>query len=119
MLYIVMSHTLDFKNFYILEVDLQRHREGKIKMIIYGNDYIFFFRYEGDVYGGKEDARLTYSSMKIGDDKEAVEEMVFTANNLSAMMRGENPEEYFQPSDVDNIEVVKNYEAEHLLRNDE
>jgi hypothetical protein len=109
-----MQYSFDFKNFYLHEVDLQRHREGKIKMLVYGQNYIFFFHYDGDIYGGNEDSRLTYSTMK--SDDEGADEMVFNANNLSAMMRGEEVEEYFRPDDIDEIEIITSKEAEHFLK---
>lgn len=110
-----MHRVFNFKDFYLKETDAQRQREGRIKMLVYGQNFIFFFRYSGDIYGGGEDARLTYATMK-SDEEEGTEEMVFQAANLTAAMEGKPHEEFFRAEDVNDIEVIPNNEAEDALK---
>lgn len=109
-----MQRSLSFKNFYIQEAYAQRELEGKIKMLVYGQSFILFFNFEGDVYGGSEDARLTYATMK-SEENDGVEEMVFGARNLSDEINGKASERFFTIEDIDHIEVITNREAEELL----
>lgn len=102
---------LNFKEFYLKETDAL---EGKVKMLVYGQNFILFFRFDGDVYGGGEDARLTYATMKSGGE-DGTEEMVFGVHNLSQGMSGQASERYFTADDIEHIEVITNREAEHLL----
>lgn len=109
-----MNCKLNFKNFYLTETDVQRQREGHIKMLIYGQNFIFFFHYDGNIYGGGEEARLTYANMK-SDHEEGSEEMVFSANNLTSAVNGKPVEEFFRLEDISKIKVITNHVAEHLL----
>jgi hypothetical protein len=100
---------LSFKQF--VEADQKRQREGRIKMLIYGQNFIFFFRYEDDIYGGSEEARLTFASMK----KNKSEDMVFGATNLTSSLKGEPGEEFFRPEDIDKIAILNSKSAEISL----
>jgi len=90
-----MHRPLQFKDFYLKETDAERQREGRIKMLVYGHNFIFFFCYDGDVYGGSEEARLS-----------------------AAMTGNKADEEFFRHEDVEKIEVIKNRDAERLLNRD-
>lgn len=98
----------NFKN-YLKESDTQ----GRIKMLIYGQNFIFFFIYKDNVYGGSEDARLTYAAMK--SNEEGAEDMTFGATNLSSSVKGKPTDEYFVLKDVDWINIIQNKDAEQML----
>lgn len=99
----------NFKQFYFKESDIH----GRIKMLIYGQSFIFFFLYKNNVYGGSEEARLTYAAMKSKDD--GVEDMTFGATNLSESMKGTPVEEFFTVKDINHISIIQNKEAEEFL----
>ena len=99
-----MSSEIKFKEFL-------RQREGRVKMLVHAQNYIFFFRYQGDVFGGGEEARLTYAAMQDGGD----DDLVFAANNLTKALLGTPQEQYFVPGDLDAIQVLRNKQAETEL----
>jgi hypothetical protein len=96
---------LNFKQFYLKEDEL----DGRIKMLVYGNNFVFFFIFEGNVYGGNEEARLSYATMR-EDSEDGSEEMVFEAKNLFL-----DKENFFTIRDINNIHVISNKKAEILL----
>lgn len=109
-----MRCLLNFKEFYLQETDVQRQREGQAKMLVYGQNFIFFFLFNGSIYGGGEEARLSYAAMKSNSD-DGNEEMVFSARNLSSELEGKPKDDFFTIKDIEEIDIVKNHEAEHLL----
>jgi hypothetical protein len=82
-------------------------------MLIYGQNFIFFFRYENDIYGGSEEARLTFASMK--KDHDVSEDMVFGATNLTNALKGEPGEEFFRYEDISKIAMLNSKSAEISL----
>jgi hypothetical protein len=95
------------------EEDEHRVKEGRVKALVYGQNFIFFFRYKGDIYGGSEEARLTFATMRAGEEE--VEEMMFGASNLTSALKGRPAVEFFKAEDAADIRVLDKKTAEQLL----
>jgi hypothetical protein len=90
-------------------------REATVKMLVYGQNYIIFFRVSDDVYGGGEDARLTYATMVHDDEEDGTDEMVFGARNLTSELHGKPQDGYFTHDNIKELQVISNKKAEMLL----
>lgn len=91
------------------------NRFVKTKMLVDGQDFIFFFICRGNIYGANENARSVFSIMKNPMDEPGYEEMSFSASNLSKAMQGEPKEEIFIYKDIDNIKVINKENARNIL----
>lgn len=87
----------------------------RAKMLVDGHDYIFFFYYQGSVYGANENARSVFSIMKNPMGEVGYRDMNFQATNLSKAMAGEPKEEIFIFKDVENLKVIQKEDAYKLL----
>lgn len=98
------------------EISQKSMKEGddkfvRAKMLVDGNDYIFFFVCKGSIYGANENARAVFSVMKNPMGEVGYEEMNFQATNLSQAMIGDPKEEIFVYKDIENIKVIRKDEA--------
>lgn len=87
----------------------------RAKMLVDGQDFIFFFTCRGSIYGANENARSVFSVMKNPLDEPGYEDMSFSATNLSNAMKGEPKEEVFIYKDIASIKVLNKEVARHML----
>ncbi len=85
-------------------------RFARIKMLVDGQDYIFFFVYKGDIYGANETARSVFSVMKRPMGEPGYKDMSFSATNLTKAMGGEPKEEVFVYKEVHSLKVIEDKE---------
>lgn len=86
-------------------------RANRIKLLIDGQNFIFFFLHNGKIYAGSENSRLTFATMKNpSDDDQAVDEMNFSATCLLDALMGRPTERIFFHKDLDIIDVIKDKE---------
>lgn len=85
------------------------------KMLVDGQDFIFFFMCRGNIYGANENARSVFAVMKNPIDEPGYEEMSFSATNLSSAMKDDPKEEIFIYKDIEKIKVINKEVARHLL----
>lgn len=93
-------------------------KRQRIKMIV--ESLMFFFTCKGDLFGGGEDARVTYAKMRDPDDEDHndgwLKEANFTAVNLYKALSGEQGTSIFGMKDLDDIDVITDKDkVERLL----
>ena len=91
-----------------------------IKMLIDGQQFIMFFKKDGDIYGAPEESRLIFAKMKKPDEDvtpEWMKEASFIAVNLGRAVLGNITRHMFGKKDLKSIDVLDKEEAEKELLN--
>jgi hypothetical protein len=91
------------------------NRFVRAKMLVDGQDYIFFFSYRGNIYGANENARSVFSIMRNPMGEEGYKDMNFQATNLSKAMSGDPKEEIFIYKEINKIKVIQKQDAYQTL----
>lgn len=103
----------------IWEAALDAAQKNKIKMILENGSSIFFFRYEKEIYGASEGARVTFAKMKDETDDDHTQgwmkEACFTALNLTKLGQGQQVQMVFFAKDLGKIDVLTKEEAYDAL----
>lgn len=72
-------------------------------------EFIFFFKYKGDVYGTGESGRLVFAQMKNPSDENTdgwKKEASFTACNLCHLAQNNRTETVFGAKELNDIDVI-------------
>lgn len=85
-------------------------RKNKIKLVLDGGNFIFFFKYKENIYGTGESGRVTFAKMKDSQDEENTDawrkEANFIATNLNDMMLGKQNQTIFGEKECNEIDVI-------------
>lgn len=82
-------------------------RANRVKLLIDGQNFIFFFHHNGKFFGGPENSRLAFATMKNPDDDcQSIEDLSFSATNLLNALSGNPTEHIFFTKDIDDIDVI-------------
>jgi len=90
-------------------VCLNEKRHNNIKLLVDGQNFMFFFLLDGDVYATHEPERVAFARMKAGDDEEGdlnLDDANFTAFNLSKALSAKPTREIFYIEDVPKVNVL-------------
>lgn len=87
----------------------------RAKMLVDGQDFVFFFSCRDNIYGANENSRSVFSVMKNPMDEPGYEAMSFSATNLTNAMKGDPKEEIFIFKDISHIKVLEKEVARHLI----
>ena len=93
---------------------LYEKRHNNIKLLVDGQNFMFFFVLDGDVYATHEPERVTFARMKSNDDDEGelnLEDANFTAFNLSKALSAKPTREIFYSEDIPKIKVLTKEET--------
>jgi len=88
---------------------VDNEKKNQIKMLIDGQNLVFFFKHDGDVFGAPEQHRVVFARMKQPDEetsKEWIKDAHFTAINLSKVVTGRPAEAIFYSNDLKSVDVV-------------
>lgn len=88
--------------------------EDRIKAMLEGPSFVFFFTRGDEVFGGGENARMTFAQMKSPDKempKDWANEASFLANNITKMVKGEMGQGVFYKKDLKEIKIITLEEA--------
>ena len=99
-------------------VCVEEKRYNNIKLLVDGQDFMFFFLLDGNVYATHEPERVTFARMKTGDDDEGemnLDDANFTAFNLSKAIAAKPTREIFYKEDIPKINVLTKAEATEKL----
>lgn len=98
--------------------NLAKERDNQVSGLIDGNDFIFFFIKDGDIYGGTEDSRVTFARMKNPEDdgESWADEANFIAFNLDKALLGKQIKSVFSKKDLPTLEVIDRNTAEKKLK---
>lgn len=87
---------------------------NQINMLVDGQSFVMFFRYNGDIYAATEPNRVVFARMKHPDDGETppqwLEDANFMAVNLTKTILGSPTQQMFKSKDIDQIEIVPDKE---------
>ncbi len=103
---------MDFKNWMIIEDD----RRHEIESLL--DQFILFFKKDGDVFGAGEDSRVVFAKMKHPDDempKNWEDESSFSAHDLTKALQGEQGYRLFKKSDLRGLKIIDREEAVQKL----
>ncbi len=99
----------------LFEAALDVLQKNKLKMLVEGGNFVFFFIFSNDVFGAGEGSRVTFAKMKDPQDTDNnpgwLKEASFTASNLTKMGQGVQLQMLFTSRDVPNLEVISKDEA--------
>ena len=71
----------------------------------------FFFIHDDKVYGGTEEARLTFAMIKNPEKDDNVKDASFSAINLEKAVNGQQEEKMFAPKDAKKMKIISKEEA--------
>lgn len=82
--------------------------QNKIKLLLDGGNFIFFFKNKGILYGTGEHGRVMFAKMKDPNDEDQGwrDDANFTATNLFDLLAGKENQTIFSGKDIDNIQVI-------------
>jgi hypothetical protein len=96
------------------EVCLNNDKKNQIRMIVDGQNFVFFFAHKNNLYGTHEQHRVTFAKLvspEFDEDPEGWEEDAnFMAVNLSKAMMGKTSQHLFKKEDLSDIDVVASKE---------
>ncbi len=99
----------------LFEAALDVLQKNKLKMLVEGGNFVFFFVYLNDVFGAGEGSRVTFAKMKDPQDVDNnpgwLKEATFTAHNLTKMGQGVQLQMLFTQRDLPQVEVISKEEA--------
>lgn len=86
---------------------------SQIEEMIDGNNFVFFFKSKGDVYGAPEGSRLVFAKMKNPEDEPSgwLEEASFSAINFNKALSGERVKSIFTAKNLEEIDVIEKDKA--------
>jgi hypothetical protein len=108
-----------FSNFrYWMDVWDEAVDNNRIKELIEGNNFVFFFKYNKEIFGAPEESRLTFAKMK-NPDKDMptgwAKEANFMALNFNKALQGDTVRAIFNIKDINSIEILSQEQAEKDL----
>lgn len=94
--------------------DAVEQRKNKLRLIIDNSDMLFFFRYQGNVYGTSENGRVIFAKMKDKKDDDNTKswrkEASFTATNICELANGKQVQNVFGDKECNDIDVIQDKE---------
>lgn len=100
---------MEFKSWIISE-------EDKVKMLLDGQNILFFFLKDNIPYGGPEESRLIFAKIKNpAEDKKWAKEASFIAINLADALQGKKTQAIFSQKDIKNIKIISRENVEEIL----
>lgn len=109
-----LSDYMRLWNTFLENEDLQ----NQIKILLDGQQLIFFFKKGKELYGTGEDGRVTFAKMKNPDeehDDDWRKEASFVAVNLKRALEGIKVHNIFGGKDLDEIKVLDRDKMEKML----
>lgn len=106
---------MDIWDEYLLIDDI-RHQ---IESMMDPSKFVFFFKFNKEVFGSDEDSRVAFAKMKNPDDdmpKNWEDEVNFAAENFNKMIRGEPATQIFHKKDLDKIKIIERDKAVNALQ---
>jgi hypothetical protein len=92
---------------------------NQIRLLLDGQQFIFYFRKGDYIYGAGEDARVTFAKLKDPDeeeyDQEWAKEATFLGVNLQRALEGAKIFNIFGQKDLKQIKVLEREEVEKEL----
>ncbi len=85
------------------------NKESQIKTLVDGQNFVLFFKRNGDIFGTHEPHRVTFARMKNPDDDIDdgwLKEASFMAVNLSSAISGSPQQEIFQSKNIDSLKII-------------
>jgi len=97
-------------------VCIQEKRDNHIRLLVDGQNFVFYFKFEGDIYATHEPQRVTFARMKNPSDDDDIdlgfEQAHFKAFNLTKALSGKMASpDIFYKDDIDRVEIVDRDEA--------
>lgn len=81
-----------------------------------GGEFVFYFKFEGSVYGAPEESRIVFAKiMRPKGDEADVRGANFVAANLGDLLKGKASQQVFSEKDVKKIKVVGKEDAAEEL----
>mgnify|MGYP000125459151 CR=1 FL=1 len=88
---------------------------NKVKMLLSSGGMLFYFEFEGDIYGSDESGRVTFAKLKDQGDEDNTEgwrkEAGFVAQNLSKAVVGQAEKKMFTAEDMKDVHVLPGRDA--------
>jgi hypothetical protein len=99
----------------LLEAALDSIQKNKLKLMLDGGNFSFFFTFEDSVFGGDEGSRVMFAKMKDLDDEDNspgwLKEAHFTAINLNKMGQGVQLQMIFGETDLPKVHIISRDEV--------
>lgn len=97
----------------LFEATLDVLQKNKLKLIL--ESFVFFFRFQKDVFGANEASRVTFAKMKDPKDEDNnpawLKEANFVAVNLNKLGQGQQVQMIFSNKELGEIGVVSKKDA--------
>lgn len=96
---------------------LSDQQKNKIKVMLDSNEFIFYFKYQNEIYAGSEGNRVTFAQMKNPDKDNPgwAKEANFMATNLNKLGLGEQTQMVFGHKELSSIEIISKDQAYKTL----
>lgn len=84
-------------------------RKNQIRTLVDGQNFVLFFKRDGDIFGTHEPHRVTFARMKNPDDDVTegwLKDANFMGVNLSSAISGAPQQEVFHTKNIDELKVI-------------
>ena len=97
-----------------LETALDVIQKNKLKLMLDGGSFVFFFLFNNEVYGGDEMSRVTFARMKNPDKEDGAgwsKEANFVGTSINKLGQNQQQQMIFTDKDLSKIEIISKEEA--------
>ena len=89
--------------------------KNQVKTLLASEDFVMYFKKNGDVYACGEESRLTFARIKNPEDSDGwLENANFLAVNLTKGLK-DKVQNIFSDKDINKIKIISEDEAEKIL----
>jgi hypothetical protein len=92
----------------------EREQVSKVHQLLDTQEFVFYFKLDGSIFGAPEESRIMYAKMKHPDEDmrgKWKDEANFLAVNLDDIIKGHGTQRIFSKKDLKNIKIIDKEEA--------
>ena len=96
-----------FRQFVTQQILVESDVEAKLNSML--EEFVFYFKKDGEIFGAGEDSRIVFAKMKQPDQetpKGWAAEASFSAINLHKSIQGESSQRIFDQDDLKSIKII-------------